>query len=184
MLPSSATTVTAVTAVVPTGPAGTAASAQSRSIRPDPEVPGNPVRPRRRQFTAAYKLRILREADQCAVGQIGALLRREGLYSSHLTNWRHQRAQGDLTALAPQRRGRPATSSEQREVAQLRAENARLVRKLAAAETVIEVQKKLASLLGLAVHADPETPEAPEPATLARPRATNNGKRSWQSGKR
>ncbi len=110
---------------------------------PDPEVAATPARARRRQFTVAYKLRILHEADHCAIGQLGALLRREGLYSSHLGNWRQQRAAGTLVALAPQRRGRPATSRDARELAQLRAENARLARKLAAAETVIDVPKKL-----------------------------------------
>jgi len=108
---------------------------------PDPEVPAAPARARRRQFTVAYKLRILHEADHCAIGQLGALLRREGLYSSHLSNWRQRRAAGTLAALAPQRRGRPATSATERELAQLREENARLTRKLAAAETVIDVQK-------------------------------------------
>src|SRR5437867_2030564 len=78
------------------------------AVRPDPEVQVLPARARRRQFTAAYKLRILHEADHCAIGHLGALLRREGLYSSHLVQWRRQRAQGALTALAPSRRGRPA----------------------------------------------------------------------------
>ncbi len=176
MLPSSATTVTAV---VPTEPV---ASTQSRSIRPDPEVPGFPVRPRRRQFTAAYKLRILHEADRTAIGQLGALLRREGLYSSHLANWRRHRAEGSLRALAPRQRGRPATSSEGRELAQLRTDHARVLRKLAAAETVIEVQKKLSTLLALTVAPEP-TPETPEPTipTPTGPRVTNNGK---HSGKR
>jgi transposase-like protein len=71
---------------------------------PDPEVV---VKPKRRQFTAEYKRRILQEADACAQpGEIGALLRREGLYSSHLTTWRHQRQRGELQGLAPAKRGR------------------------------------------------------------------------------
>jgi transposase-like protein len=119
-----------------------------------------PARARRRQFTVAYKLRILHEADHCAIGALSALLRREGLYSSHLANWRQQRVAGTLAALAPQRRGRPATSTTERELARLREENARLARKLAAAETVIEVQKKVATLLGLTL---PEPPAALEP---------------------
>ena len=119
----------------------------ARTVPPDPEVP---ERARRRQFTAAYKLRILAEADGCsASGQIGALLRREGLYSSHLTEWRRHRAQGTLAALAPQRRGRPATSAGVVELARVRQENERLTRQLAAAEAIIEIQKKVSSLLGL-----------------------------------
>ena len=127
---------------------------------PDPEVLAAPARARRRQFTVAYKLRLLQEADHTALGHLGALLRREGLYSSHLTNWRRQRAAGTLAALAPQRRGRPATSTTERELAQLREENARLARKLAAAETVIDVQKKVAALLGLTRLDPPEPPVA------------------------
>lgn len=128
--------------------------AATPAARPDPEVVARPAQARRRQFTVAYKLRILDEAAHTALGQLGALLRREGLYSSHLSNWRRQRVEGTLTALAPRRRGRPATPAAEREVAHLRVENARLTRKLAAAELVIEVQKKVAALLG-AVGMDP-----------------------------
>ena len=118
-----------------------------RIVPPDPEVP---ERAHRRQFTAAYKLRTLEEADACsAPGQLGALLRREGLYSSHLTDWRRQRAQGMLAALAPRRRGRPPTSTHAMEVARLRQDNERLTRQLAAAEAIIDIQKKVATLLGL-----------------------------------
>jgi len=107
---------------------------------PDPEVP---ERAHRRQFTAAYKLRILAEADACsAPGQLGALLRREGLYSSHLSEWRRHRSQGTLVALAPQRRGRPAAPVNAAELTRLRQENERLTRQLAAAEAIIEIQKK------------------------------------------
>ena len=116
-------------------------------VPPDPEVP---ERARRRQFTASYKLRILEEADACQVpGQLGALLRREGLYSSHLVDWRRQRAQGTLAALAPRRRGRPPTSGHATEMARLRQDNERLTRQLAAAEAIIDIQKKVATLLGL-----------------------------------
>jgi transposase len=119
----------------------------ARIVPPDPEVP---ERAQRRQFTAAYKLRILAEADGCsASGQIGALLRREGLYSSHLTEWRRHRAQGTLAALTPQRRGRPAPAAGVVELAHLRQENERLTRQLAAAEAIIEIQKKVSALLGL-----------------------------------
>ena len=113
---------------------------------PDPEVR---ERPRRRRFTAAYKLRILQEADSCtAAGQVGALLRREGLYSSHLVAWRRQREAGALAALG-QRRGRKPTDQDSSELARLRQENARLARQLEVAETVIAIQKKVSSLLGL-----------------------------------
>ena len=148
-------------ATVPTAPSPTAPTFTAPA-RPDPEVAATPARARRRQFTVAYKLRILHEADHCAIGQLGALLRREGLYSSQLSNWRQQRAAGTLAALAPQRRGRPATSAEARELAQLREENAWLARKLAAAETVIDVQKKVAGLLGLTPLDCPEPPSGPD----------------------
>ncbi len=114
---------------------------------PNPEVV---ERARRRQFSASYKLGILEEADRCTVpGQLGALLRREGLYSSHLAEWRRQRAAGTLAALAPRRRGRPAVAASATELARLRAENERLTQRLEAAEAIIEVQKKVSSLLGL-----------------------------------
>lgn len=117
---------------------------------PTPSDPEVPARAHRRQFTAAYKLRILEEADACsAPGQLGALLRREGLYSSHLSEWRRLRSQGTLAALAPQRRGRPAPSITATELARLREENERLTRQLAAAEAVIEIQKKVSALLTL-----------------------------------
>lgn len=116
-------------------------------IPPNPEVT---ERARRRQFSAAYKLKILEEADGCMVaGELGALLRREGLYSSHLAEWRRHRAEGTLAALAPKRRGRPVVSAAETELARLRQENERLTRQLAAAEAIIEIQKKVSSLLGL-----------------------------------
>lgn len=117
-----------------------------------PASPPNPEvveRTGRRRFTAAYKVRILREADACEPGQLGALLRREGLYSSHLTYWRQQRDRGLLAALAPGRRGRPARAASEQELARLRQENERLNQKLAAAEAVIDIQKKVSALLGL-----------------------------------
>jgi transposase len=139
---------------------------------PDPEVPAHA---QRRQFSAAYKQRILHEADTCPVGALGALLRREGLYSSHLVLWRRQRARGELAALAPRRRGRPAPAAEAQEVARLRRENERLTRQLAAAETVIEVQRKVSALLGLTQAVPPAAPDPrdegrrPEPGTRGRP---------------
>ena len=116
--------------------------------RPDPEVL---EKAQRRQFTAAYKQRILDEAEGCTEpGQIGALLRREGLYSSHLTTWRRQRDKGVLKGLSPQKRGRKRKDELEREVARLQQENERLQASLEQAETIIEVQKKLSRLLGLA----------------------------------
>lgn len=119
----------------------------------DPEAsPPNPEvveRAKRRQFSAAYKVRIVREAETCESGQMGALLRREGLYSSHLTHWRQQREQGQLAALTPQRRGRPARAAGEQELARLRQENERLTQQLAAAEAIIDIQKKVSALFGL-----------------------------------
>jgi transposase len=130
---------------------GPAAILADRPAPPDPEVPERPERARRRQFTVGYKLRILTEADAArTTGEIGALLRREGLYSSHLAAWRRQREEGILNALSPRRRGRPTNSPEQRELARLRQANERLEQRLAAAEAVIEIQKKVSLLLGLA----------------------------------
>ena len=120
------------------------------SPAPDPEVT---ERAGRRRFTAEYKLGVLRQADACAgTGELGALLRREGLYSSHLTTWRRQREQGSLAALTPKKRGRPAValSPLARRVTELERENARLSQRLQQAETIIAVQKKLSEALGLA----------------------------------
>jgi transposase len=109
------------------------------------------VRPKRRTFEADYKLRILREADACSVaGERGALLRREGLYSSHLTEWRRARERGALAALS-EKRGRkvkPQAAADE-ELARLRKENQRLEKRLEQAELIIDVQKKVASLLGI-----------------------------------
>jgi transposase len=113
---------------------------------PDPEVV---VKAHRRRFTAEYKQRILQEADACRQqGEIGALLRREGLYSSHLTTWRHQRQGGELQGLAPAKRGRKA-DPQAAENARLVCEMERLKAQLARAELIIDVQKKVSQLLGL-----------------------------------
>jgi transposase len=114
--------------------------------RPDPEVR---ERATRRSFSATYKLRILEEADACSESrQVGALLRREGLYYSHLAKWRRQRAAGGRAALA-QPRGRKPVDPQASELGRLQQENARLTRRLAIAEEIIAVQKKVASLLGM-----------------------------------
>jgi transposase-like protein len=120
---------------------------------PDPEVPG---KPKRRHFTAEYKRSIVAQAEACRDdGAIGALLRREGLYSSHLTTWRRQKEQGELEALAPKKRGRKSTANPLAEENQhLRKENARLSRRLEQAELIIDVQKKVSALLGISL---PET---------------------------
>jgi len=116
---------------------------------PDPEVPEN--KPRRR-FTAKYKLQILEEADACTEpGQIGALLRREGLYSSNLTTWRRQRDEGQLQGLSPKKRGRKAKAVNPlaQRVAELERETQQLRNKLKKAEIIIEVQKKISEILGI-----------------------------------
>jgi len=113
---------------------------------PDPEVV---PRAKRKQFSAEYKLRILAEAEQCQEpGQVGALLRREGLYSSHLTRWRQLREAGQLQGVGSRRRGRKSDPQVE-ELGQLRQENQRLRGLLAQAELVMDVQKKLSQLLGL-----------------------------------
>lgn len=116
---------------------------------PDPEVV---PKARRRSFTAEYKLRILREAETCTkLGQIGALLRREGLYSSHLTEWGRLRDKGFLATAAERRRGRqakPADPSVKR-VEELERENQRLSEKLRKAEIIIDFQKKVQALLSM-----------------------------------
>jgi transposase len=123
------------------------AESERQAQLPEPEVL---PRAKRRHFSAAYKLRIVEEADRCTErGQIGALLRREGLYSSLLSKWRQQRARGRLHALSPQRRGRKAQHPSEVEVARLQRQNERLRARLEQAELIIDAQKKLSQLLGL-----------------------------------
>jgi len=126
--------------------AGFGPPATSRATLPDPEVP---AKVQRRQFTAEYRRRILKEADACKKhGELGALLRREGLYSSHLANWRRQRNRGELLAGRARKRG-PTPKPIDPRVRQLEVENRRLQRKLARAETIITLQKKVAEILGI-----------------------------------
>jgi transposase len=114
---------------------------------PDPEVP---AKAKRRTFTAGYKASILAQLDSCeGRGEIGALLRREGLYSSLISEWRAQRAAGALQGLATAKRGRKARDPLEVENEKLKRENARLQDRLARAETVIDVQSKLSGLLGI-----------------------------------
>lgn len=121
---------------------------EARSDRPDPEVP---EKAKRRTYSAAYKLRVLQEADACSKpGEIGALLRREGLYSSLLAKWRKQRDAGALAGLSKKRGRKPKpVTAEARRVVALERENVRLKRQLEKAETIIEVQKKLSRILEL-----------------------------------
>lgn len=115
--------------------------------RPDPEVV---VDAKRRTFTAEYKWRVLAAADAAVGrGEIGALLRREGLYSSHLVTWRRERQAGILKGLTPRRRGpKPTRSPQDDEIRRLREANERLTEELRKAQIVIDVQKKVAALLG------------------------------------
>ncbi len=115
----------------------------------NPEVP---EKAKRRRFEASYKLRILEEADLCTErGQLGKLLRREGLYATHLATWRKQRAKGVLNALEPKKRGRKPKrkDSAAADNEQLRRENERLTERLRQAEKIIEVQKKVSEILGI-----------------------------------
>jgi transposase-like protein len=114
---------------------------------PDPEVK---AAPKRRRFSAEYKLRIVQEAERCSEsGEIGALLRREGLYSSLLTEWRRARDQGAFDALREKKRGPKPRRVDpiEKENLRLQRENERLRRKLEQAELIIDVQKKVAALL-------------------------------------
>ncbi len=138
-----------------TGDAPSSANSNTSNFSPpDPEVSGKKPR---RKFTAKYKLRILKKADTCTEpGQLGALLRQEGLYSSNLTTWRRQRDEGILISMSPKKRGRkpqpknPLTP----EVARLQKENRKLKNKLKQAELIIDAQKKISEILGIAQNHD------------------------------
>jgi len=127
-------------------------------LAPDPEVP---ARAARRRFTGEYKLRILEAAEACRTpGDIGALLRREGLYSSHLAAWRRQRRAGELKGLTPKSRGPQSKKSDpqQRKIHELEQENRRLRDRLQRAETILAIQKKASALLGIPLN-NPESDE-------------------------
>lgn len=150
------------------GPSLISTSSSSTGSSPSPSSAKNPdpevlEKPRRRSFTAEYKLRVLREADAAKAsgdaGAIGELLRREGLYSSHLVVWRKQRESGELAGLTPAKRGRKPTKRRDPlalEVERLRRENARLQDELRKSAIVIDVQKKVAMLLGIPLATPPE----------------------------
>jgi transposase-like protein len=124
---------------------------------PDPAVE---AKPQRRRFTAEYKLRLLREVERAkAPGEIGAILRREGLYSSHLATWRRERDRIATAGLAARKRGPTATAKDPR-VTQLERENARLRRRNQQVETLLEIQKKASELLGIPL----SPPDTGEPA--------------------
>ncbi len=129
-----------------------------RSARPASAVPPNPevrAKAQRRKYNAAYKLSILERADAAKEeGGVGALLRQEGLYSSQLAEWRRQRGEGALSALGQKRGRKPIRDSRDEEIAKLRAQVGRLEQKLEQASLIIDVQKKVATLLGISL---PET---------------------------
>jgi transposase len=135
--------------------AAKAGTDSARASRPDSEVV---AKPKRRTFTAEYKLHILTEAEAAAAtpGGVGALLRREGLYSSLLAYWRRERADGILEALTPQKRGPKSKRNPlEEENLKLQRQNARLTEDLRKAHIIIDVQKKVAALLGRPIP-DPE----------------------------
>jgi transposase-like protein len=126
------------------------------------EMPNTEVvaKAKRRQFTASEKQRVLREVEACqGSGEIGALLRREGIYSSYLTTWRRQRERGELDGLSPQKRG-PKPNPDAIELAKLRREHERLKERMRQAELIIDVQKKVARMLG----ANLDAPDLDDPS--------------------
>lgn len=145
---------------------GTASAVREAARSGDPERATSPERPKRRTFTAEYKLRIVREADTALAsgesGAVGELLRREGLYSSHLVTWRRERDAGELAGLTPKQRGPKARRNPLAdELTRLQRENEKLKHELYKATTIIDVQKKVAALLG-------ETLAEPTPEDFAR----------------
>ena len=128
-----------------------------KEVMPNTEVV---AKAKRKRFTAAEKLRILREVEACrGSGEIGALLRREGIYSSYLTTWRKQRELGELDGLSPHKRG-PKPNPEAIELAKLRREHERLQERMRRTELIIDVQKKVARMLGETI----ESPELDDPS--------------------
>jgi transposase len=138
------------------GAAEAASGGVGRGAVPDPAV-----RTRgRRTFSAEYKARVLRELEACTGhGEVGALLRREGLYSSHIVQWKRQRAEAEERGLAPRKRGPRGKSAEVRRAEQLERENAKLQEDLRKANIIISYQKKVHALLGIPL---PEVPDVGE----------------------
>ena len=156
-----------------TPPSAVPAAQPTGAPAPNPEVPSLP---RRRQFDAEFKRRALAEADAAEPGELGAVLRRYGLYSSHLTTWRRQRDEGALTGLTPRKRGRkaPASNPLAAEVARLTRENQKLLARAERTERLLELQKKVAELFGETLPPVPPElmppPDEPEPPTRPRKR--------------
>ena len=136
--------------------------ATNPKLVPDPEVG---PRARRRKFTGEYKAKILAKCDAATEpGEIGAILRQEGLYSSHLRDWRRRREEGGANGLAPKKTGRPPNNptirANEREISRLQRENARLQEKLRRTEIIIEAQKKFSEMMtALRAAATPESGE-------------------------
>jgi transposase len=156
---------------------GTASAVREVARAGAPERATSPERPKRRSFTAEYKLRIVREADTALAsgeeGAVGELLRREGLYSSHLVTWRRERDAGEVAGLTPKVRGRKSQKNPLAdENARLQRENGRLQHELYKANTIIDVQKKLAALLGetLPMPTEEDFARATESSRTRRPR--------------
>lgn len=127
-----------------------------RGSAPDPAVRTQG----RRTFTSEYKARVLREIEACTEhGEVGALLRREGLYSSHIVQWKRQRAEAEQHGLAPRKRGPRGKSAEVRRIEQLEREKAKLEEELRKANIIISYQKKVHALLGIPL---PEVPDVGE----------------------
>ena len=128
-------------------PESSASDAGSRGVRPDPEVP---AKASRRRFSAEYKLRVLEELDRAEPGGQGAILRREGLYTSHITEWRRARRAGALSTLSTKRGRKPKpVDHRDKQIGKLERENARLQEELRKAHLILEVQGKVAGLLGI-----------------------------------
>lgn len=144
------------------GPAETDASRSNETVE----------RARRRTFTAEYKNQILSEVDKCEPGTIGTLLRREGLYSSHLTDWRKGRDAGGLAALAPKRRGPVllAGAADRKQIEKLKQSVATLERRLHQAQLIIEFQKKVHDILGIPLGSPPAIEEPARHCASKRPR--------------
>ena len=148
---------------------GTASAVREATRSGDPERATSPERPKRRTFVAKYKLRILQETDEALAsgeeGGVGEVLRREGLYSSHLTTWRRERDEGQLAGLTPKKRGRkPQHSPLVDEYTRLQREHEKLKHELFKANAVIEVQRKVAALLGEVLPAPTEEDFVQAPA--------------------
>lgn len=141
-------------------PTGVAEGA-SRQSSPQSAKSANPeviIRSARRRFTATYKLSILEEMDRAATGtERGAIMRREGLYSSQICEWRKARSNGALSALSKKRGAKPKHSPQDKQIELLKAENKRLQAKLAEAEAIVDIQKKVSEILGNKIQTIPSS---------------------------